>query len=272
MRRRVLPGFGLTLGATAAYLGLIVLLPLAGLLAKAGTTEPGRAWALFADPRTLSAFRVSFGASAGAALASVPAGLLLAWVLERYHFPGRRVLDAAVDLPLALPTAVAGIALTTLYVPDGWMGRLLAPLGIAVAFTPLGIGVALLFVALPFVVRAVQPVLAGLDPAADEAAVILGASPWQAFRLVVLPPLLPAVATGAALGFARAVGEYGSVIFIAGNRPMVSEIVPLLIVTKLEQYDVPGAALLGTAMLLLSFVLLAGIDRLQGRAGARHAA
>ena len=152
------------------------------------------------------------------------------------------------------------------------MGRLLAPLGITVAFTPLGIGVALLFVALPFVVRAVQPVLAGLDPAADEAAVILGASPWQAFRLVVLPPLLPAVATGAALGFARAVGEYGSVIFIAGNRPMVSEIVPLLIVTKLEQYDIPGAALLGTAMLLLSFVLLAGIDRLQGRAGRGHAA
>ncbi len=151
------------------------------------------------------------------------------------------------------------------------MGRLLAPLGVAVAFTPLGIGVALLFVALPFVVRAVQPVLAGLDPAADEAAVILGASPWQAFHLVVLPPLLPAVATGAALGFARAVGEYGSVIFIAGNRPMVSEIVPLLIVTKLEQYDIPSAALLGTAMLLLSFVLLAGIDRLQGRAGRRHA-
>lgn len=271
-RRRVLPGFGLTVSITWAYLGLFVLLPLAGLLARAVTAEPGRAWALFADPRTLSAFRVSFGVSAAAALVSVPAGLLLAWVLERYRFPGRRLLDAAIDLPLALPTAVAGIALTTLYVPEGWMGRLLAPLGVTVAFTPLGIGVALLFVALPFVVRAVQPVLAGLDPAADEAAVILGASPWQAFRLVVLPPLLPAVATGAALGFARAVGEYGSVIFIAGNRPMVSEIVPLLIVTKLEQYDVPGAALLGMAMLLLSFALLAGIDRVQGRVGRHHAA
>ena len=265
--RRVLPGFGLSLGYTGAFLGLIVLVPLAGLVAKAGTAEPGRAWALFTDPRTLSAFRVSFGTSAAAALLSVPLGVLLAWVLERYHFPGRRVLDAAIDLPFALPTAVAGIALTTLYVPDGWMGRLLAPLGLEVAFTPLGIGVALLFVALPFVVRAVQPVLAGLDRAADEAAMVLGASPWQAFRLVILPPLLPAVATGAALAFARAVGEYGSVIFIAGNRPMVSEIVPLLIVAKLEAFDLPGAALLGTAMLTLSFVLLLGIDRLRmGRA------
>ncbi len=263
----VLPGFGLSLGYTGAFLGLIVLLPLAGLLAKAAMVEPGRAWALFTDPRTLSAFRVSFGTSAAAALLSVPLGVLLAWVLERYHFPGRRVLDAAIDLPFALPTAVAGIALTTLYVPDGWMGRLLAPLGLEVAFTPLGIGVALLFVALPFVVRAVQPVLAGLDRAADEAAMVLGASPWQAFRLVILPPLLPAVATGAALAFARAVGEYGSVIFIAGNRPMVSEIVPLLIVAKLDAFDLPGAALLGTAMLTLSFVLLLGINWLRvGRA------
>ena len=271
MRRRVLPGFGLSLGITTGYLGLLVLLPLAGLLAKAATADPGRAWALFTDPRTLGAFRVSFGVSAAAAAASVPAGLLLAWVIERYRFPGRRVLDAAVDLPFALPTAVAGIALTTLYVPDGWLGALLAPLGITVAFTPLGIGVALLFIALPFVVRAVQPVLAGLDRSADEAAAILGASPWQAFRLVVLPPLLPAVATGAALAFARAVGEYGSVIFIAGNRPLVSEIVPLLIVIRLEQYDYAGAALLGAAMLLLSFCLLAGIDRLQGRGAVRRA-
>ena len=271
MRRRVLPGFGLTLGVTTAYLGLIVLLPLAGLLARAATAEPGRAWALFADPRTASAFRVSFGVSAAAAVASVPAGLLLAWALERYRFPGRRLLDAAVDLPFALPTAVAGIALTTLYAPDGWLGALLAPLGITVAFTPLGIGVALLFIALPFVVRAVQPVLAGLDRSTDEAAMILGASPWQAFRLVVLPPLLPAIATGAGLGFARAVGEYGSVIFIAGNRPLVSEIVPLLIVIELEQYDYAGAAMLGSAMLLLSFVMLAAINRLQGRGAAKHA-
>ena len=272
MRRRILPGFGLTLGFSTAYLGLIVLLPLAGLLIKAATMEPGRAWALFADPRTLSAFRVSFGVSAVAALASVPAGLLIAWVLERYRFPGRRVLDGAVDLPFALPTAVAGIALTTLYVPDGWLGALLAPLGITVAFTPLGIGAALLFIALPFVVRAIQPVLAGLDRAAEEAAMTLGATPWQTFRLVVLPPLLPAIATGAALAFARAVGEYGSVIFIAGNRPLVSEIVPLLIVIKLEQYDYAGAALLGGAMLLLSFTLLVVIDYVQGRGAAGRAA
>ncbi len=272
MRRRVLPGFGVTLGFSGAYLGLLVLLPLAGLVARAATAEPARAWALFADPRTIAAFRVSFGASAGAVLVSLPVGLLLAWVIERYRFPGRRLLDAAIDLPFALPTAVAGIALTTLYVPEGWLGALLAPLGIAVAFTPLGIGAALLFVALPFVTRTVQSVLAGLDRSAEEAAAILDASPWQAFRLVVLPPLLPAIATGAALGLARAVGEYGSVIFIAGNRPLVSEIVPLLIVTKLEQYDYPGAALLGTAMLLLSFVLLVAIDRLQGRGPARRAA
>ncbi len=272
MRRRVLPGFGLTLGFSGAYLGLLVLLPLAGLVARAATADPARAWALFADPRTIAAFRVSFGASACAVLVSLPVGLLLAWVIERYSFPGRRLLDAAIDLPFALPTAVAGIALTTLYVPEGWLGALLAPLGIVVAFRPLGIGVALLFVALPFVTRAVQPVLAGLDRAAEEAAAILDASPWQTFRLVVLPPLLPAIATGAALGFARAVGEYGSVIFIAGNRPLVSEIVPLLIVTKLEQYDYPGAALLGTAMLLLSFALLLAIDRLRGRGPARHAA
>jgi sulfate transport system permease protein len=260
----VLPGFGLSLGLTTTYLGLIVLLPLAGLLARVGAVGGAEAWRVLADPRTLAAFRVSFATSAAAAAVSVPAGVLLAWVLERYPIPGRRILDAAIDLPFALPTAVAGIALTTLYVPDGWLGRMLAPAGITVAFTPLGIGVALLFIALPFVVRTVQPVLAGLDPAAEEAAMILGAGPWQIFSIVVLPPLMPAVATGMALAFARAVGEYGSVIFIAGNRPGVSEIVPLLIVTKLEQFDVPGAALLGTAMLALSLVMLLAIDRLQG--------
>ncbi len=270
-RRRVLPGFGLSAGVTMAYFGAIVLLPLAGLLARAGTMGPGRAWTLFSDPRTVSAFRVTLLTSALAALASVPIGLLLAWVLERYRFPGRRVLDAAVDLPFALPTAVAGIALTTLYVPDGWMGRVAGLFGITVAYTPLGIGMALLFVGLPFVVRTVQPVLAGLDRSAGEAALVLGATPWQIAWRVVLPPLLPAVATGAALAFARGVGEYGSVIFIAGNRPMVSEIVPLLIVTRLEQFDYPGAAALGVAMLLLSLVLLLVVDRL-GRAGTqRHA-
>ncbi len=269
--RRVLPGFELSLGVTLAYFGLIVALPLAGLLAKAGGVAPAHAWSLFSDPRTLSAFRVSFITSAAAALASVPTGVLLAWVLERYRFPGRRLLDAAVDLPFALPTAVAGIALTTLYVPNGWLGQVFAAVGITVAYTPLGIGVALLFVGLPFVVRTAQPVLAGLDRSADEAAMILGASPWQIVRRVILPPLAPAIATGAALAFARAVGEYGSVIFIAGNRPMVSEIVPLLIVTRLEQFDYPGAALLGTAMLLLSLMLLLLIGRLQPGRAVRHA-
>ncbi len=272
MRRRshALPGFGLSLGFTTAYLGLIVLLPLAGLLAKAGTIEGERAWAILTDGRTLAAFRLSFLTSAAAALVSIPLGVLLAWVLDRYTIPGRRVLDAAVDLPFALPTAVAGIALTTLYVPDGWIGRLLAPLGITVAFTPLGIGIALLFVGLPFVVRTVQPVLAALDRSAEDASMILGASAFQIMRRVILPPLIPAIATGAAAAFARAVGEYGSVIFIAGNRPGVSEIVPLLIVIKLEQFDYPGAALLGSAMLLLSFVLLLAIDRLQRWGGLRH--
>ena len=193
----------------------------------------------------------------------MPVGVLLAWVLERYRFAGRGLLNAAVDLPFALPTAVAGIALTTLYVPDGWLGQMFAAVGITVAYTPLGIGVALLFVGLPFVVRTTQPVLAGLDR--------LGASPWQIVRRVILPPLTPAIATGAALAFARAVGEYGSVIFIAGNRPMVSEIVPLLIVTRLEQFDYPGAALLGAAMLLLSLLLLLLIGRFQPGRTVRHA-
>lgn len=271
MRRHVLPGFGLSLGFATAYLGLIIMLPLAGLVAKAGTMEAAPAWALLSDPRTVSAFRVSFLTSAGAALLSVPIGVLLAWVLERYQVPGRRVLDAAIDLPFALPTAVAGIALTTLYVADGWLGRWLDPFGIMVAFTPLGIGVALLFIGVPFVVRTVQPVLSGVDRSAEEAAMVLGATPMQIFRRVILPALMPAVATGAALAFARAVGEYGSVIFIAGNRPGVSEIAPLLIVIKLEQFDYPGAALLGTAMLALSLLLLLTINWLQGLGRPRHA-
>jgi sulfate transport system permease protein len=197
--------------------------------------------------------------------------VLLAWVLDRYDIPGRRILDAAIDLPFALPTAVAGITLTALYVPDGWLGQILEPIGVKVAFTPLGVFAALLFVGLPFVVRNVQPVLAALDRSAEDAAMILDASAWQIMRLVILPPLVPAIATGAAAAFARAVGEYGSVIFIAGNRPGLSEIVPLLIVIKLEQFDYPGAALLGAAMLVLSFVLLLLISRLQRRAGLQHA-
>ena len=262
-RRSVLPGFGLTLGFTCLYLAVIVVIPLAGLVAKAGTLSWAGAVATLANPRALSAFRVSFGMALLASLANLPIGLLLAWVLTRYKFAGRRIVDALIDLPFALPTAVAGIALTTLYVEQGWIGRVLAPLGIDVAFTPAGIGVALAFVGLPFVVRTIQSVLTDLDRDAEEAALTLGAGPLQIFLRVILPPLVPAALTGVALAFARGVGEYGSVIFIAGNRPAVSEIVPLLIVSKLEQFDYPGAALLGTAMLVLSLIMLLAIDALQ---------
>ena len=271
MRGGVLPGRGLTLGVTLSYLGLVMLLPLAGLVAKATELSASQAWATLSNPRTVSAFRVSFGASALAALVNVPLGLLLAWVLTRYAVPGRRLLDAMVDLPFALPTAVAGIALTAMFAEGGWLGDALAAIGIKVAYTPTGIWVALLFTGLPFVVRTVQPVLAGLDRDAEEVAMTLDATAWQVFSLVILPPLWPAVLTGAALAFARCVGEYGSVIFIAGNRPGVSEIVPLLIVTRLEQYDYPGAALLGTAMLALSLLLLLAISALQGWGRRRHA-
>jgi sulfate transport system permease protein len=257
-----MPGLGLTLGITLSVLGLVVMLPLAAMLARAAGTGWDAGLALLTGPRALAAFRVSFGAAALAALANVPIGVLLAWVLTRYDVPGRRLLDALVDLPFALPTAVAGIALTALYADDGWAGALLAPLGIQVAYTPAGIWVALLFVGLPFVVRTVQPVLAGLDRAQEEAAMVLDASALQVFRLVVLPPLWPAVLTGAALALARGVGEYGSVIFIAGNRPGLSEIVPLLIVIRLEGFDIPGAALLGAAMLVLSVLLLVLIQAL----------
>ena len=267
-RSGAMPGLGLTLGITVACLGGLVLLPLAAMVARAAGTGWGAGLALLSSPRTLAAFRVSFGAAALAALVNVPLGVLLAWVLTRGQVPGRRVLDALVDLPFALPTAVAGIALTTLYAGNGWIGAVIEPLGVQVAYTPAGIWVALLFVGLPFVVRTVQPVLAGLDRAPEEAAMVLDASAWQVFRLVILPPLLPGILTGAALAFARGVGEYGSVIFIAGNRPGVSEIVPLLIVTRLEGYDYPGAELLGAAMLALSLAMLLAIHALDrwGRA------
>lgn len=264
-----MPGLGLTLGVTLSVLGLVVVLPLAAMLARASGTGWDAGWALLTSPRALAAFRVSFGAAALAALANVPVGVLLAWVLTRYRVPGRRVLDAIVDLPFALPTAVAGIALTALYADSGWMGGLLAPLGVQVAYTPVGIWVALVFVELPFVVRTVQPVLAGLDRRQEEAAMVLDASALQVFRLVILPPLLPAVLTGAAMALARGVGEYGSVIFIAGNRPGLSEIVPLLIVIRLEGFDIPGAALLGAAMLVLSVVLLLLIHALDRWGHAR---
>jgi sulfate transport system permease protein len=270
-RRSVLPGLRLTLGFTLVYLTLIVLIPLIGLVARAATLDLPQILAVLADRRALAAFRVSFGCAAIAALIDVPLGCLLAWTLTRYRFVGHRVLDALIDLPFALPTAVAGVALTALYVEDGWIGAVLAPLGIDLAFNRGGIVVALAFVGLPFVVRGVQPILADLDRECEEVALTLGANPLAILRRVILPPLLPAVATGSALAFARGVGEYGSVIFIAGNRPAVSEIVPLLIVTKLEQYNYPGAAVLGSAMLAASLVLLLVINVLQRRIGAAGA-
>jgi sulfate transport system permease protein len=269
-RRRILPGFGLTLGLTLTYLTLIVLLPLAALLLKAGEIAPAAFLATFLDPRVAAAFRTSFGIAFAAALINAVVGLLVAWVLVRYRFPGRRLLDGLVDLPFALPTAVAGIALATLYADTGWIGVIFARFGMDIAFTPLGILVALVFIGLPFVVRTVQPILGDLARDAEEAALTLGARPWQIFFRVVLPSLLPGVLTGASLAFARGLGEYGSVIFIAGNMPGVSEIVPLLIVIKLEQFDYPGAAAIGVAMLAAAFALLLAINLGQLLVRRRH--
>jgi len=260
---RVLPGFGLSLGFTLAYLSLIVLIPLSAVFIKAA----GMGWDGFihavTTPRVVASYKLSFGASLLAAAINVVFGLLLAWALVRYTFPGKKLVDALIDLPFALPTAVAGIALTALYAKNGWLGQLLEPLGIQVAFTPLGVLVALVFIGLPFVVRTVQPILEDLDAEFEEAAASLGASRLQTFRRVVFPTLLPALLTGFALAFARAVGEYGSVIFIAGNIPMVSEITPLMIITKLEQYDYQGATAVASVMLMFSFTLLLLINGLQ---------
>ena len=261
--RRVLPGFGLTLGYSVVYLSLLVLIPLAGLFLKTA----GMTWEEFStiilSPRVLAAYKISFGTAFIAAVINAFFGFLVAWVLVRYSFPGRRVVDALVDLPFALPTAVAGIALTALYAGNGWFGSILEPHGIKVAFTPTGIVVALTFIGLPFVVRTVQPVLADLETELEEAAASLGASRWQTFVAVIWPAVLPALITGFALAFARAIGEYGSVIFIAGNMPMVSEIAPLLIVTQLEQYNYAGATAIAAVMLVISFVLLLLINSLQ---------
>ncbi len=265
----VIPGFRLSLGLTTGTLAVLVLLPLAAMIAIGLANGVPAFVAALADRRVMAAFRVTIGAALVAAVVSAAFGLLLAWVLTRYRFPGRRIIDAAVDLPFALPTAVAGIALTALYAPNGWVGGLLAPFGIKVAFTPLGIVVALVFVGLPFVVRAVQPVLEDLPAHEEEAAHLLGATPAQTFRRVILPAMAPALVTGFTMAFARGLGEYGSVIFIAGNKPMLSEIVPLLIVIQLDQYNYTGAAAIGTLMLLASFVLLLAINRLQAWAGGR---
>jgi sulfate/thiosulfate transport system permease protein len=255
-KRQILPGFGLTVGYTVTYLSLIVLLPLAAAFVSAGKLPIGQWLHVLMAPRVLAAFRLSILASLAAAAINAVFGLLIAWVLTRYEFPGRRLLDALVDLPFALPTAVAGIALTTLYAPGGWIGRLLEPLGIRVAFTPLGVVVALAFIGLPFVVRTLQPVLADLDEDLERAAETLGARPTLVFRRIIFPALLPALITGSALAFSRALGEYGSVIFIAGNIPLVSEIVPLVIMTKLEQFQYAEAAVVAVAMLLLSFAMM----------------
>src|SRR5262245_27918023 len=269
-RPSVIPGFGVTLGFTLAYLGLIVLLPLAGLVAKAFDLSPAELWAIASTPRVVAAFKVSFGAALIAAGINVIFGLLVAWVLVRYRFPGHRLVDALVDLPFALPTAVAGIALPALSAPNGWVGRLRAPPGLQVAFAPLGIVVARTFIGPPFVVRTVQPVLQDLEVEHEEAAASLGAGRWQTFTRVIFPAILPALVTGFTLAFARGVGEYGSVIFIAGNMPAVSEIVPLLIVTKLERSDYAGATVLGVMMLLASFILLLAINLLQHWTRSRH--
>lgn len=259
----VLPGFNLTLGYTIGYLSLIVLIPLTAVFLKTASMSFDEFWQVVSADRVVASYKLSFGASFLAAGINAVFGLLLAWALVRYSFPGKKLVDALVDLPFALPTAVAGIALTALYARNGWLGQYLEPLGIKVAFTLLGVLVALVFIGLPFVVRTVQPILEDLDTELEEAAASLGAQRWQTFRHVTLPILLPALLTGFALAFARAVGEYGSVIFIAGNLPMVSEITPLMIITKLEQYDYVGATAIASVMLVFSFVLLLIINGLQ---------
>lgn len=268
-RKTVIPGFGLSTGFTLMYLGLIVLFPLSMIVINSASLS----WQQFTDiilnPRVLAAYRISFGTAFFAALINGVFGLLVAWVLVRYSFPGKRIIDGLVDLPFALPTAVAGIALTALYAPNGWIGRLLEPLGIQAAFSPLGITIALVFIGLPFVVRTVQPVLQEIEKEVEEAALSLGASRWRTFRSVLFPELLPALLTGFALAFARGLGEYGSVVFISGNMPMKTEIAPLLIMTKLEQYDYAGATAIALVMLILSFAILLLINYLQWRSSRR---
>jgi sulfate transport system permease protein len=258
------------MGFTLFYLSLIVLIPLSAVFLKSAGHGFDAFWAAATSPRVVASYKLSFGLSLLAACINLVFGLILAWCLVRYEFFGKKIVDALIDLPFALPTAVAGIALTALYAGNGWLGRVLEPWGIKVAFTPLGILVALIFIGLPFIVRTVQPVLEDMETELEEAAASLGAQRWQTFRLVVLPTLLPALLTGFALAFARAVGEYGSVIFIAGNLPMVSEITPLMIISKLEQYDYVGATAIATVMLIFSFTLLLGVNALQGWSSRRN--
>jgi sulfate transport system permease protein len=259
----VLPGFGPTLGFTLFYLSIVVLIPLSALVFKTAGLTWGEFIATVTAPRVMASYKVTFGSALVAALINSVFGVLVAWVLVRYRFPGRRIIDALVDLPFALPTAVAGITLATIYSPNGWVGRYLEPLGIKIAFTPLGIILAMTFIGLPFVVRTVQPVIEEIEVELEEAATCLGATRWQTVRRVIFPLLVPSILTGFALSFARGVGEYGSLIFIAGNMPMVSEITPLLIITKLEQFDYQGATAIACVMLLTSFTLLLVINLLQ---------
>ncbi len=271
-RHSVLPGFNLALGFTLVYLSLIVLIPLSAAFIRTSALTWPEFWAIVTTPRVMASYRLTFGASFAAALVNAVFGLLVAWILVRYRFPGKKLVDALVDLPFALPTAVAGIVLTALYSGNGWIGQYFEPLGIKIAFTPIGIFIALTFIGLPFVVRTVQPVLEDIEWELEEAAATLGASRLQTFARVIFPTIFPALTTGFALAFARAIGEYGSVIFIAGNMPMISEITPLLIVTKLEQYDYAGATALAVVMLVISFVMLLIINLLQWWSRRRSAA
>ncbi|WP_167772321.1 sulfate ABC transporter permease subunit CysT [Bradyrhizobium frederickii] len=268
-RRRTLPGFGLTMGLTLSWLSVIILIPLAGLFLKSLELSPEQFWNILSSRRTLNALRVSFGLAFAAACVNLVMGSIIVWALVRYRFPGRRLFDAIVDVPFALPTAVAGVALTALFAEKGWLGAPLAALGIKVAFTPVGIFVAMIFIGIPFVVRTVQPVLQDLDPEIEEAAGSLGANRWQTIIRVILPSLAPALLTGLALAFARAVGEYGSVIFIAGNLPNVSEIAPLLIVIRLSEYRYADATAIAVVMLVVSFVVILTVNRLQRWAQSR---
>jgi sulfate/thiosulfate transport system permease protein len=271
-RHSVLPGFNLALGFTLVYLSLIVLIPLSAAFIRTSALTWPEFWAMVTTPRVMASYRLTFGASFAAALVNAVFGLLVAWILVRYRFRGKKLVDALVDLPFALPTAVAGIVLTALYSGNGWIGQYFEPLGIKIAFTPIGIFIALTFIGLPFVVRTVQPVLEDIEWELEEAAATLGASRLQTFVKVIFPTIFPALTTGFALAFARAIGEYGSVIFIAGNMPMISEITPLLIVTKLEQYDYAGATALAVVMLVISFVMLLIINLLQWWSRRRSAA
>lgn len=266
----VIPGFGLTLGYTVFYLSLIVVLPISALFLKTATLGWGEFWAIVSSPRVVASYRLTFGASLIGALINAFFGFIVAWTLVRYTFPGKKIIDALVDLPFALPTAVSGIALTAIYAPTGWVGRYLEPLGIKAAYTPLGVTIALTFIGLPFVVRTLQPALEELDPATEEAARSLGASRVQTFLRVILPAVFPALLTGFALSFARALGEYGSVVFISGNMPMRTEITPLLIIAKLEQFDFAGATAIASVMLIASFAILLLINFLQWYSSHRY--